>query len=236
MDHQEAARIQAPERYLLGQLTAPEQEAFEEHFFVCTECAEEVRTGAVFAANARSVFRDQARRPTAVSPAVRPQTGSGWWGWLSPAWSPAGGLSLSRSRSWLQAVPALAAGLLLCVVGYDQAVIRRLTQPRSNYDVLAKTGTKGSPGDAVVIPRDEPFFTVYFIPDVPKEHEEYVCDIESVKGKRIVSSVPIKRHGSHFSILLKRSDFADGDYDLILRRTDSQAAPATYHFQVTSHY
>src|ERR1700682_4145887 len=88
MDHNQAARIQAPARYLLGELTLPEREDFEEHFFTCRECADELRTGAMFAANARAVFRDQARRPTpVVQPAHQPDVP--FWAWLRPSFQPA---------------------------------------------------------------------------------------------------------------------------------------------------
>src|SRR5580700_1047425 len=86
MDHEEATRIQAPGRYLLGDLTPSEKEGFEEHFFTCLECAEELRTGAIFADNARAVFHDDVRRPSSTSPAGSPQRGLGWWTWLHPAW------------------------------------------------------------------------------------------------------------------------------------------------------
>src|SRR6267378_1972281 len=88
MDHNQAARIQAPARYLLGELSLPEREDFEEHFFTCRECAEELRTGAMFAANARAVFRDQVHRPTPVIPATH-QPDARFWAWLRPSFQPA---------------------------------------------------------------------------------------------------------------------------------------------------
>jgi hypothetical protein len=48
----------ATERYLLGEMTNPELDDFEEHMFVCLECAEAVRTGAEFTENARAIFRE----------------------------------------------------------------------------------------------------------------------------------------------------------------------------------
>ncbi len=62
MDHLEASRIQASERYLLGELSDAERDTFEEHFFSCSQCAEEVRAGAAFIANARAVFREDHHR------------------------------------------------------------------------------------------------------------------------------------------------------------------------------
>ena len=56
MEHDWATRLVAAERYLLGELSDAERDQFEEHFFDCPACAEEVRAGAIFEANARAVF------------------------------------------------------------------------------------------------------------------------------------------------------------------------------------
>ena len=47
MDHEVASTTHAVERYLLGEMPSPERDAFEEHYFACTECAEGVRSGSV---------------------------------------------------------------------------------------------------------------------------------------------------------------------------------------------
>jgi anti-sigma factor RsiW len=57
MDHLDAIRLRAAERYVLKQLTAAEAETFEEHFFSCPECAEEVRWIAMFEDNARKAVK-----------------------------------------------------------------------------------------------------------------------------------------------------------------------------------
>src|SRR5258707_14788392 len=64
MDHETAVRIGASERYLLGELTGEDRDSFEEHFFMCPECAEDVRALTVFAANAKAVFREKAEGPS----------------------------------------------------------------------------------------------------------------------------------------------------------------------------
>lgn len=45
MDHEKAVKTLAAERYLLGELNATEREAYEEHFFSCNACFEQVRAG-----------------------------------------------------------------------------------------------------------------------------------------------------------------------------------------------
>src|SRR5713226_5400559 len=92
MDHETAVQLKATERYYLGELTGEDREGFEEHYFMCPECAEDVRALTVFAANAKAVFREEAAGP-----------------------APHAGVLFSGRVLWLSA--ALNAVLLLCV-GY----------------------------------------------------------------------------------------------------------------------
>jgi hypothetical protein len=54
MTHQEATATLATERYLLDEMTEAERASFEEHFFACTECAEDVRMGALMREGVRA--------------------------------------------------------------------------------------------------------------------------------------------------------------------------------------
>jgi hypothetical protein len=60
MDHETAVQLKATERYFLGELTGADLDGFEEHFFMCPECAEDVRAMTVFTANAKAVLREEA--------------------------------------------------------------------------------------------------------------------------------------------------------------------------------
>jgi hypothetical protein len=63
MEHQEAVERGLAERYVLGDLSDPEREAFEEHFFDCPECAREVRLCAEVLANVRALVRERESGP-----------------------------------------------------------------------------------------------------------------------------------------------------------------------------
>ena len=72
MEHQAAVETHAVERYLLGEMPVEERDAFEEHYFSCVACAEDVRAGAQLRANYDH------RAATAVAEAPRR-----WWeNWL----------------------------------------------------------------------------------------------------------------------------------------------------------
>ena len=90
MDHETAVKTNATERYFLGELTGDDRDEFEEHYFMCPECTEDLRALTVFAANAKAVFREKASGP-----------------------APHAGMLLSGKALWLSA--GLNAALLLGV-------------------------------------------------------------------------------------------------------------------------
>ena len=116
MDHNEAVRLQAAEKYVLGKLPKDQHAAYEEHYFDCPACAEEIKATVAFMESARQVVREEtpepvgARRLAPVTP-----TPGGWFAWLRPAF----------------AVPVLAA--LLFFIGYQNGVtIPRLKNSSSS--------------------------------------------------------------------------------------------------------
>ena len=61
MDHETAVQLQAAERYVLDEFSPEERAAFEEHFFGCPGCADEVKSATILAANAKVVLKDGVR-------------------------------------------------------------------------------------------------------------------------------------------------------------------------------
>jgi len=107
MDHSEALKQMAAERYLLNELTPDAREAFEAHFFECPECALDLRAGAVFIDEAKTQLPELTRvsPAPAPSPSRQPKVKREWWlGWLQPAF----------------AAPVFATLLLL--IGYQNLV------------------------------------------------------------------------------------------------------------------
>jgi hypothetical protein len=108
MDHEVALKTHAVERYLLGEMPSSERDAFEEHYFACMECADEVRSAAVTVRDMKAALRELEPAPKASSP--------GWLSWLRPQ----------------VLVPTFAALSLAVVVGYQNTVVvPDLKAPRS---------------------------------------------------------------------------------------------------------
>jgi hypothetical protein len=68
MTHADAVRTLAAERYLLDEMSEIERFAFEEHFFDCVECADDVRTGSAMRAAVKTGLLPKASRSQNVVP------------------------------------------------------------------------------------------------------------------------------------------------------------------------
>ena len=108
MKHEFAIATHAVERYLIGDMPAEERDAFEDHYFSCQDCAEDLRITAQFIENAKTVWRDEAQKPARLS----------FVDWMRAKWlSPA--------------VAALAAAALGVVIFQNTVTIPALYAPRA---------------------------------------------------------------------------------------------------------
>jgi len=115
MDHKDAVRLKATERYLLNELDPDQLDQFEEHLFDCQECALDLRTAAAFVEQSKSMLTE----PTKILSSEPARKSAGWFAWLRPA----------------LALPAMA--VLLAVVGYQNLVsIPHIQEAASHPEVL----------------------------------------------------------------------------------------------------
>ncbi len=219
MDHSEATRINASERYVRGELTPPEAENFEEHFFSCTACAEDVNVEHAFSENVKAVFREQPRSGTDLS--AKP-AGLGWREGLPARWSFA---------SW---APLVATACLLAVVGFQNAwtipKLRTEVAQVSNGQAPFPFPLKLDRGSEVItVPRTSFLFTPYFLLPTDAASGHYICDIETAAGTPVKHlTVAAPPAGQLFALLLKRSDFPSGTYRLQVRGENGPDPIATY--------
>jgi hypothetical protein len=82
MDHKTAERIMAVERYLLDEFSPEEKESFEEHFFSCQECAEQIQLGAAFMTQAKDVLQTTPVATPAAEKARKQKRP--WFSWFTP--------------------------------------------------------------------------------------------------------------------------------------------------------
>ena len=105
MSHEDASRTRAAERYFLNEMPQDERDAFEEHYFGCDICAEDVRVLSSFVENAKVILQDSATlsRPTVVP------------------------IRRFGLRTW---VPAAIAAALAVTVSVQTYSIQQLRQPQ----------------------------------------------------------------------------------------------------------
>jgi len=129
MDHESAVTSHAVERYLLADMPAEERDAFEDHYFLCDQCAADVRATSMFIENAKVLLRE----PEGAAPPGRREpepAKQGWRQWLA----------------WLQPQPALAglAAILVVVAGYEATMIGKLRQPSLTPVAVAHGESRGA--------------------------------------------------------------------------------------------
>lgn len=183
MNHEDAVATLASERYLLDEMTELERHAFEEHFFECSACAEDVKAGAAMRQGAKSFFAEPGRRraswhPEIVLPwaaAAMLAVGAGYQGLVvlpglrhanAPAVvAPVTLHPASRGREPVVASGTTGAPILL---GVDTTLSS--SGGTVNYEVIGPKGTAIASGRTSLPPAGAPLFLVLSPVSSPGEY------------------------------------------------------------------
>jgi hypothetical protein len=225
MDHTQAVRIDAAEKYLLSELTAEERDAFEEHYFSCSECADDVRVGAVFMDNAREALAPQrvvVEKPVRVTPSR----------WLR--------------LFWPMPVGALAAAALLMIVSAYQGFV---TLPRLRGELAQDEEVQAVSGHFLTVSRSSP--NVFRVAPGQRRLDlllsrsgtqtfpYYRCTFTDAASREVASGiVAAPPAGQELQISVSLKKLKPGDYVLTasgMPSPTSQASdpePARYHFKL----
>jgi len=219
VNHDEAVAAMAAERYVLGELQDAEREQFEEHFFGCPECAQDVRDLATITDGAREWLRE----PRKAAPKQKAPAPAGLWGWLrlSPSYAMAG---------------ALAASLLAGVTGYagyEVAQLRGGIRPQAVDSFLLRPETRG---EAAEIPVHRIGSFLLFEADVPGATGEVQWDLARAGSQKLIEhqSAPAPQQGASFKVLLPASVLPPGDYTLTVRSTSNTTELGLFKFKITA--
>lgn len=226
MEHLQAIQLKAAERYVLGELPSDLREQYEEHFFSCVECAEELSLAAAFVENSRAAMGSEPVTPPVRLPvhaAERPAA-SGWFGaFLRPSF----------------AVPVFAA-LLLLVAYQTFLVIPRLKgattqsvaalataapQALASFSLIAADSRGGEPLTATVAPGQ--LFGLYF--DIPPDehYSSYICEIVNSSGVVEFSlNISAEQAKNAVQLLIPSSSLGPGKHVLVVRGLGTQGSAA----------
>jgi hypothetical protein len=191
MNHEQAVRSQAVERYVLGELTQEEREAFEGHYFDCSACFEQVKLSGQFLRQAREVLDPEPEK-----------------GWLARL------LGDMRRPAF-----AFASAMLVCAIGmgvYQQSVIADLKAPRIESRYILTGQKKGGAAKVVSVSRKEKLgLTVEFIRK--PEFTQYEAQIVTESGKVKASlAVPAAVEEDSVTISLPAGTLDAGQYSMVV--------------------
>jgi hypothetical protein len=202
MDHDEAVRSRAAERYVDRELSPAERDAFEQHFFDCGECAREVQFELAFAADLRAALREGQDR-------------------LQPA--PPGAGFRRKWPEWLRLRPVTAFSLagnivMAAVLGYVVLTgARHSMAPRFTHPYFAPGPTHGAE-DVHVIPAGETSYLVRF-PSAGAGSQSYSYEILNAAGQRDSSGSLNAPAGEDDSLYLRvpLDSLSAGIHTLVIR-------------------
>src|ERR1017187_3100403 len=224
MEHNRAVEIQAVERYLLGEMPPDEREDFEEHYFTCAECAQDVRAAARFRANARELLRN----PEQFSPpAEERRRGFSWWSF--PSMAPV-------------AVSVLLLGVVVYQTGFEIPSLKRQAGPQAIAEgavaVTLRDTTRGAEGAKVTqIPRGSGLVSLHFDIISDQKQPSYECTIMDASGKILaVPTIESPKGDEPAIIQLRRESFPPGRYSIAVRGALSTGGPgrnsSKYEFEI----
>jgi hypothetical protein len=212
MDHHEALRAEAVEKYLLDELPPQVRDEFEEHFFDCPECAADLKTTAA--------FLDEAKRELRRAPAAKP--------------APRAGKPLRLGFLWRPAILAPAFALLLSVIVYQNVRVfapagesAQLDRPEVLSAVsLIGANSRGGANPSVAVGKDQPVLLTLDIP-AAEQYTSYTCTLIAPSGAA-VWSVPVSASQARdtVSIRVPGADLPPGDYTLRVQANPVRGEPA----------
>jgi hypothetical protein len=204
MEHQEALRRGAVEKYLLKEMAQPERDEFEAHFFECQECAADLRATAAFLDGAKK----ELRRSRLLRPAPRVPKKP----WFDFLWSPA--------------IAAPAFALLLLVIVYQNVVLlprfAGATAQLENPEILTSLSliggnSRGGVVPSAVVAKGEPLLISLDIPTAER-FSSYACVLLAPSGA-VVWRLPVSPTQARDTVAIRVPSglLGRGEYRLVVQ-------------------
>ncbi|MBM3757844.1 MAG: zf-HC2 domain-containing protein [Acidobacteria bacterium] len=227
MDHTEATSANRLERYMLNELAGEERDAFEEHYFSCAICAQDIVVTARFIDNARKPLlkldtEAPAERPTGAQPPLQParpenKQGESWW------------------ERWLDLAPkpalALACMALLAVVVYREIPGGARGEVMGSYFVTSARAVDTEPRKIRVQKKQERIALLYNRTDPSVARYAFV--LESAGGSAVLQfEGDAPRDTDDVIISLPVKGMAPGRYTLRVRDASARNELAAIPFEL----
>jgi len=235
MDHNEAVERMTAERYLLDELTPDLREAFEEHYFSCTECALDLRAAAAFIQSAKVVMPRLSVVPEAASSSSADQTEED---------DPEATTFDTKKRSWFDGLrkvfstPAFAMPVfatLLVIISYQNFVtlpalrsaVSEARQPRLLPWSSLYPAMRGAAPTAILVSRKQDFVVPIEL-DKQQRYASYTFSLYDSAEKRVwttTSAVAVQTPTpscAAFSLMVPSAGLKAGSYTLAVNGITQQ--------------
>jgi len=218
MEHERAVQNLAVECYLLGEMTPGEREAFEEHYFECDICAEDVRSASQFLEDMKGVL-GTARRLSAVpmssSEARIPRSHGSSKGWNWPAW-----LQPQYVAALVAVLGIVAAVETFSTIPGLKQQVREISDPRPVRSIVLKPQTRGTATVLAVKPGESALLTLDGL-DLPPSAASRLQFVVKSNEDRDVLSFSGEYPGADEPVIISfpKLDLPAGSYMLLVEIT-----------------
>lgn len=198
MTHDEAMRTQAAERYVLGELAPELRDAYEEHFFDCTSCADEVLLAA-------RVAEGVGLQPRVAVP-VRAERRWWSWGWLR---SPVPGYAMAVSLAGVLAFQSLVT--IPRLSQQTASLVQPLALASFNLTTLDSRALIGTVIDP---PAGVPYSLLVSIPPDPPARSYEIVIVGPANNERLRVAVSAEAARDTIQLLIPPGRLAPGSHRL----------------------
>jgi hypothetical protein len=215
MEHAEAIDTGAAERYALGRMSEAERDRYEEHFFDCHDCAEEVRSASLFLENAEAVVRESevAKRSAEDRVVVLPRASRGW-----------------KALFW--PMPLGAAAALVLLLGVPLVYLGLVKVPRLERARPEAEALQAAPWHFLSVSRSEPqavrvapgqrMIGFTLTKSGTRAHPFYSCEVRDASGRVVESNViPAPPQGGELSIVVPTGKLQPGAHVIAVAGLES---------------
>jgi Putative zinc-finger len=193
MEHEEAMNNLVAERYLLGELTENDRDAYEEHLFSCPVCFEQIKAGTEFVGHLRVMGAEK--------PVVQPAPARPWF------------FAVLR-----QPIAAMAFALLAIVSTvsiHQYRVINGLKQAQIMPSFFVSDGAKG-PATTFAVPAHS-WFGLKFALLEPGDFKAYEAQLANESGNiGQVFKFSAEQTSEPIEILLNSGNLASRTYSVVV--------------------
>jgi len=232
MNHQEVMNAQLVERYLLGEMAENERGVFEEHYFSCAVCAEDVVTAVKFVENAR---RPLLRLEAEQTPKAEENRAANEGTPKRPA--PAAGREEYWWDRWLALAPKPAlAGVCACLavaLVWQSLPVKPQPEVTGSYFVTETRAGGGSPRKIVRGPRQERVALLLNYTDTSVSQFRFV--LENAEGRAVQQfdgEAPQDTNEMH--VMVPVAGLRSGVYTLRVKNAATQSDVAALPFELAT--